>query len=212
MGRPRRRKSNSSQLYWIIGGSIAGVAFFAILIVSVVAFAAKGSKPMAAPTSYTVYNSEEDIFHIELPDGWNVKGGGKKDTLWVNAEKGSAAIKVTESLAGSLMGDIAGAGHSDPNGPDEQLRVSKVHELRQPIIAEEFNGYREGSPVMIRSGFGKTRQSPFTTSTGRGYRATALGAMTQLTVLCTCASKDWEVLQPAFEKVIASLGPGRLNR
>jgi hypothetical protein len=32
--------------------------------------------------------------------------------------------------------------------------------------------------------------------------------MTQITIVCTCSPDDWETLAPAFERVIASLGPG----
>jgi hypothetical protein len=32
--------------------------------------------------------------------------------------------------------------------------------------------------------------------------------MTQFDVICQCPPTDWENLQPAFNRVIASLGPG----
>ncbi|MFL5330607.1 MAG: hypothetical protein ACJ8C4_17025 [Gemmataceae bacterium] len=215
----RRRKkapSQSSRTNWILGGVIGTVVVAAVVVV-VIVFRGPwrvGAAKMIAPADYDIVNSEEDVFHVSMPQGWIIKSGGRKDSTWMTAEKGGAKIKVNESLVGSLLGDISGAGNSDPNGPDENLPVSRVHETKQPIFAEEYGKYREELATMVQSRFGKTRRSAFSGNEGgsrpvRGYRATAMGAMTQITVVCTCSPGDWDVLEPAFAKVITSIGPGQ---
>lgn len=216
--RPRRRKKNrsrkSSNQYLIIGGVVGAIVFLAVLVAAVVVVWARyGSEKVVAPDQFVVYNTPEDAFHVTLPKGWGFKSGGKKDLYWVSAEKGSATIKVYESLIGSLLGDIAGAVQPDPNAPDEALPVSRVHDFKQKLLAEEYSSYKEEPAVTVENQFGKCRRSTFTARGDlgaklRGYRVTALGSLTQVTVVCTCSPKDWDTMEPAFTRVIQSLGPG----
>ena len=220
--RPRRRKKSQSNKsmrnYLILGGAVAAVAVLAVVIVVVaVLWSRFGPEKMAAPEQYVIYNTPEDVFHVSMPKGWGFKYGGRKDLYWVSAEKGSATIKVYESLVGSLMGDIAGAVQPDPNVDDDHLPVSRVHEFKQKILAEEYSNYREEPAVTVQTQFGKTRRSTFTAKAElgqkvRGYRATALGAMTQITVVCTCSPRDWDALEPAFARMIESVGPGKIGK
>jgi hypothetical protein len=220
--RPRRRKKSRSKKsmtrYLIVGGAVGGVALLALVILAVVLLWSRfGPEKMTAPDQYVIYNAPEDVFHVSLPKGWQFQYGGKKNLYWVSAEKGSAKIKAYESLVGSLMGDIAGAVQPDPNVDDELLPVSRVHEFKQKILAEEYSNYREEPAVTVETKYGKVRRSTFTARAElgqkvRGYRATALGALTQITVVCTCSPRDWDALEPGFARVVESVGPGSVSK
>jgi hypothetical protein len=213
--RPRRKKKGRSRSaapnYWLWGGAAFGVLFLG-LIVGVVLLVRLGPEKVAAPAQFSSYSPPEDQFQISLPQGgWKLDSGGKKNIGWVSAAKGSATIKAYESLTGSLLGDIAGAAQGGRNVGDDLLPVSQVHNFKKLSVAEEYTQYKEEAAVTVDSRFGKARRSVFTARDGlrtvRGYRATALGPFTQITVLCTCAPSDWDTLEPAFAKVIASVGP-----
>jgi hypothetical protein len=216
--RPRRRKKNragkSARGYLILGGAVAAVTLLALVITGAFLLRSRfGPEKMTPPEHFVTYDSPEDVFHVSVPKGWKLESGGRKSTYWVSAEKGGATIKVYESLVGSLLGDIAGAGPLGPDVRDELLPVSRVHEVKRRTFAEEYSDYREEPAVTVETKFGKARRSAFTGRAGlggkvRGYRATALGAMTQITVVCTCSPGDWDTLEPAFARAIASIGPG----
>jgi hypothetical protein len=198
----------------VLGGALGAVALIALVVVAAVLLRPRlGPPKVTAPEQYAVYNSPEDVFHVSLPKGWKLESGGRKGQYRVSAERGAATIQVYESLTGSLLGDIAGAGQPDPNVRDEFLPVSRVHEIKQQAVSEEYGDYREEPAVTVETQFGKARRSAFTARAGlggkvRGYRATALGTMTSIGVVCTCPPGDWDTLEPAFARVIASLGPG----
>jgi hypothetical protein len=218
--RPRKkgRSSKSTRRYLILGGAIGAVAVLGLVVGAVVLiWSAVGLMKATAPEHYAVYNSPEDVFHVSLPKGWKLESGGRKDMYWVSAERGFATIKVNESLVGSLLGDIAGAAQPDANVSDDRLPVSRVHEIKQRSVADEYSDYREDPAVTVETQFGKARCSAFTAREVagrkvRGYRATALGTRTQVTVVCTCSPGDWGALEPAFARVIASVGPGTRGR
>lgn len=219
--RPRRRRSKRGSknkklmMLAVIGiGSCVLMAVVGIVAVILV-LTRTGSAKMTTPTAYVAYDSPEEVFHIELPKDWVITyGGAKKNFYWATAEKGGASIKIYESLIGSLIGDIADAGTPDPNVDDERLPVSRVHEFKQKLFAEDYSSFREEPAVTVESKMGKVRKSEFTARAelGRkvkGYRATALGAMTQLTIVCTCSPGDWDVVEPAFARAIESVGRGQ---
>lgn len=216
--RPLRRKKNqagnSGRRYLILGGAVGAVILVSLMIVAGIVLRQRFATPkVTAPEQYAVYNSPEEVFHVSLPKGWTLASGGPKGHYRVTAEKGGATIQVYESLTGSLLGDIAEAGNRDMKVPDELLPISRVHEVKRQTVAEEYRDYREEPAVTVETQFGKTRRSAFTAKAGlggkvRGYRATALGAMTSIAVVCTCPSEDWDTLEPAFARVIAGIGPG----
>ena len=91
--------------------------------------------------------------------------------------------------------------------------VAQVHEMEKEEFAEEIGGCEEQAPLAVKTGLGDARKSEFTTSgtfggTIRGYRVTALSLDRRVRVVCQCSESDWENLQPAFDRVIESLGPG----
>lgn len=210
---PNRRKKKSSNSsttnYLIFGGIGLAVVLLATVAILVIKFAPRRTIEKLTPVEELVNcNSGEDIFHASLPQGWKIESGGIIHYSWVSAERASAKIKAEEGIAGSLIKDIVGQNY-DPNGPDEQLPISRIHEMKQQAFAEEHKNYREEPATTVRNGFGKSRVSAFTTNKVRGYRATSAAGEVQIGIVCTCAPADWDMLQPAFMKVIESAGPGR---
>lgn len=208
----KKKKPKPSNTPLIVGGVVGGVVLLALVVAGVFLLRPRPAPKPTAPQSYAAYDSPDEVFHVSMPGGWKVKSSGLKGTGAIGAENGPANIKLHESLTGSLVGDIAGAA-SDPNAPDEYQPVSKVHEHKKPEVAEEYNGYTEKPATSVATGFGKARRSEFAGKAGlsgqvRGYRVTALGALTQITVVCVCPAGDWDTWEPVFAKVIASIGPG----
>jgi hypothetical protein len=168
-----------------------------------------------APASFASYNAKDGSFACEYPDGWETAGGGKGHQ-WAKFTSGSAEIKVQTNITGSLMGDIAQARNQSAgiDQADEELApVARVHQMEKEGFAEEIGGCEEQAPVVIKTGLGDARRSEFTTSgafggTIRGYRATMLSLDKRVRVVCQCSESDWENLQPAFDRVIVSVGPG----
>lgn len=218
-GRPRRRKKKqadeSRRRYLILGAAAAGgLVLVGLVVVAWVLIKPRFETPKAtAPQQFEVYNSPEEVFHVSLPKGWKVEPSGRKNQFKVTAEKGKATILIYESLTGSLMGDVAESANRGANVPDELLPVARVHDAKKPTVAEDYSNYQEDPAVTVETQYGKARRSTFTAKAGltgkvRGYRATALGVSTSIMVLCTCPPEDWDTLEPAFAKVIASIGPG----
>jgi hypothetical protein len=215
--RKRKKKKKATQTNWtpIILIAAGGGVLFTLVLIGVVVFfiGSRANKEKLTPVAEFVnFDSPEDVFHVDLPKGWPSDGGGKKGITFVSAMRGSASIKVNENIKGSLAGDMAESRRRDGNIPDEELPVSQVHEMKRSIYADEYRGYAEEPAVTIRNGFGKTRRSTFTGKAGftkvKGYRATALGVQTQITVTCVCAETDWDICEPAFARVVDSLGYG----
>lgn len=184
------------------------------MVVLVVLLMRRSPAKLTAPTAFETYNAPEGEFSVQYPADWNWQDGGIKNQRTFVAKKGSAKIEIRQSLAGSLMGDIAGAG-SDPNAPDDRQPVARVHEFKKAGWAEEIGGKYEEQPATTIStkGLGKARRSAFTSSSmfqkKRGYRATVLATMISYDVICMCSEEDWPMMEPAFTKVIQSLGQGR---
>lgn len=218
--RPRRRKKKKPQqgpngklvLYLAIGASAAILLLMGLGILIAVLLTSKSSK-VTAPTEFAMYNAKEDAFHVELPKDWKWEGSGVKHAYWVEAKQGSATIKVAENAVSSIVGDIMGATNNDPNAGDDLQPVSRLHEFKKAQFGQDYGKYEEEPAVSIKTGFGLSRRSAFKgTLAGirkfRGYRVTTLGVMTQVTVVCTCPAGDWDMLEPAFARVIQSVGPG----
>src|SRR5262249_22521250 len=166
----------------------------------------------AAPEAFAAYESPEAVFRVEYPTGWKVSPSGIKGRLAMEVKKSSASISVSESLRGSLIGDIANSA-SRGDESDERSPVAQVHAVKQREIAAEYDRYEESKPVFVNARFGKIARSEFKASKGmglkvHGYRATALAGMTSFDIVCECWEGNWEMLKPAFERAIASLGPG----
>jgi hypothetical protein len=209
--RKKKRKAGAQQL--VILGVASGVGLLVLGgIVLAVVLMPRGKK-MTAPESFVSYSAPEGEFGCLVPADWDLKAAGTQNTRSLTVKKGSASIHIRQSLAGSLLGDIAGAGGGDAKLPDEHLPVSRVHDLKKAGVAEEFRKYEEEpATTVMTKGFGKARRSAFTSSgmagKKRGYRATVLANMISYDIICQCPEADWAMLEPAFAKVIESLGHG----
>ena len=188
----------------LMAGLIGGGVIALVLIVWVVIKIAGGS-PVKPITEWDKYSTEEFEFGFQVPTEWTTKSYGIKGRREVEAKGSGATVTIKENLAGSLIGDIAGAGMQGRPVPDEFLPVSRVHEMRAP---KDESGYQEGQAVTVMTRFGKARQSEYTQGSKRGYRVTVLMSQTALDVYCECRAGDWEVLRPAFDRIIATLGGG----
>jgi hypothetical protein len=176
-----------------------------------------GSGPVAAPTSYSLYNSKAGTFEIEYPDGWTATGGGGRGPEWARFETGPVFIRVSADVAGSLMGDIArSAGGSDFEAMrPEDAPVHSVHLTGIKKAEEDYKGYTEiGNPAELDVRLGPARVSEFTASTTfggglHGYRATILAHDKRVTVFCVCPESDWTTLKPAFDQCLKTLKRGQ---
>lgn len=185
-----------------------------------------GVGDVPAPTTFAKYNAQNGDFAFEYPEGWDTAGYGKQNHV-VEITKGAVAITVKSDLTGSLVGDIIGSGMSvmtggaPPGELDEKQAealedlepVAQVHQLGQKELAEAVSNYSEGKAEKISTSLGEGRKSEFTgkQSLGReirGLRVTVLARDKRVVVICSCPASNWQTLQPAFEKLIASLQSG----
>ncbi len=176
-----------------------------------------GSGPATAPTSFADYNSSVGTFACKYPEGWEMKGGGKRGLEWAKFTSGSSEIRIDAGAAGSLMGDIAkNMGHMDPDSanPEEQP-VQAVHTAGAKDAAKNFSGYKEvGDAQVFEAPLGPARRSEFTASTSfgsgmHGYRATILAHDKSVYITCVCPESDWQTLEPAFDTVLKSVHRGQ---
>ena len=188
-----------------------------------------GQEKAAAPASYTAYTAPDKAFKCLAPAGWETSSSSSQA---VNSgalfRKGSAVIDVTADLQGSLMGDIvrgpavplpdlpggAPPGMASALKEAQKPPVEKLHEMGRKEVAERLSHYEEQPMQTMRTSLGERRYSEFTAGGGmfsgkiHGYRVTILGGERRITVLCHCPEQDWNTLQPAFAKVVGSLGSG----
>lgn len=199
----KKEPSRWPMLSLYIAGGVFGLLMLVLVIWLIVQFG--GGGPPAQPvTNFTKFSTDEQEFGFEYPAGWGLNDYGMKGRREVHIRGvGGASIDIKENLAGSLVGDIAGAGNQGNQPPsDDRLPVSKVHEMRRP------EGAKEEPAVTVETKFGKARQSAYTDGSKRGYRVTVLMHQTALDVFCECRASDWDVLRPAFDRFISSLGRG----
>jgi hypothetical protein len=215
----KKKKNKETQKNWtpylILAGGVGGGLTLLIIIVVIVVIVMRGGKDKLTPiTEYENADSMDEVFHLDVPKGWAWEASGKKNIASVKAKKGSALILANESVLGSIQGDIAGSNQrqEDMNAGDEFQPFSRVHELKKKMYEDEYSSYKEEPPVTVRTGFGKTRRSTFTCTQNfskmKGYRATALGVQTQITVTCLCRESDWNICEAAFAHAIETLGFG----
>jgi hypothetical protein len=179
---------------------------------SAILLSAGCSQSIEAPKSFQKFQAKDGSFSCLAPDGWDISTGGRSDNTygWGKFAKGSAEIKITADVAGSLMADIQRGGNRDENSQEEA--VASVHEMNRKNVAEDFDQYKEKPAKKITNAqLGEGRQGDFTAagsmgSTIRGSRTTLLSNDRRITIICQCPSSQWKTLKPAFTKVIASVG------
>lgn len=183
---------------------VVGVAFAVVIIWTVISLA--GGGPPAQPVAaFAKFNTDGQEWGFDYSRGWQAAGYGLPGKREAEIKGNAATITVKENLAGSLVGDIARASDGGREVDDEFSPVAKVHELRKP---KDSKTYKEEPAVTVMTRFGKARRSAYTDGSRKGYRATVLLNQTALDVFCDCRASDWDVLRPAFERSIESLGAG----
>lgn len=167
------------------------------------------------PQEFEVFSVDEGFsFSIEYPKGWTLESGGgsggKQD--WVKITHGSIVIDFRTSTAGAA---IAGYGVQNPNQQASELEpVHEVHRFFKEHLQAEDSSYEEEDPDFVRTGFGSSRLSVFTSGGffGKrfGYRLTALGSNDQWTGNAYCSSqRKFDQYRDLLRKVMLSVGPGK---
>lgn len=182
------------------GGALVILALFIWVLTKVLS----GPPPAQPVTEWDKYSTEGNEFGFEYPANWKLRDYGNKDRKEVYVTHGPASITVKENIAGSVMGDIAGAG-ARGEVSDDQLPVARVHEARKP---KESKSYQEEQAFTVETRQGKARCSAYKDGSKRGYRATVLLHQTALDIFCECRASDWDTLSPAFDRMIKSIGRG----
>jgi hypothetical protein len=203
-GKKKEEKPRGLMIAAIAGIAVAVLLLLALPIWALVAYSGSGGvKPV---TEWDTYSTEENEFGFDYPKGWRTKSYGIRGKREVEVKNAGALITAKENITGSLIGDIAGAGRGALVEDDERSPVAAAHAMRAP---KDLPNYQEGKAVTVTSRFGKVRKSPYKDGSKKGYRVTVLMGQTALDVFCECRAGDWDTLQPAFDRVIESLGPGR---
>ncbi len=188
-------------------------------VLSVLLVVASGCGQKAVvPSSYEPYNCKDGNFKIEYPAGWKAESFGKGSYASAKFTSGNAVIAVDTSLASGLMGGLANGGMVkmvDPNAPAEIPPVVAVHQMEKETF-ETDEGAKESEPVMVQTGLGDAQKAEFKGAGAfggetRGYRVTALSRDYRIRVICKCPAAEWDAMRPAFDKVVLTLGAGRVE-
>ena len=201
----KKKRQTSSPWLKIVGYGASGVVGLGVvaLIIWGIVKVSGGGPPAQPVTAWDKFSTEELGFAFEYPKHWGAKDSGIKPRRQVVMKGSSATITVSENMLGSVVGDISGAGAGGQPISDDQLPVARVHDLRRP---KDSPSYKEEPAATVPTQFGKARRSAYTDGSRRGYRATVLMNQSALDIFCECRASDWEVLRPAFEHMIESLG------
>jgi hypothetical protein len=200
--------------------------FSIVAVMAAVALMWGCSGHVPAPTSFDTFNAKDGTVQCKYPAGWEQNGGGGRKFYSCAFQKGGAEIRILADIAGSAVGDIAGARNrmagldSGTSGIDKELAeelapVAQVHEkMTIPQASEDLGELTVKATETIRTGFGDTRRSEFACSSTfgaerHGYLVTALGLNHRIRVICTCPESNWATLKPAFDDVINSLAKGQ---
>jgi hypothetical protein len=172
---------------------------------------------LTTPTAFETWNAKDGTFAIEYPADWKADGGGKQGIQWAEFNKGSNVITVDTSMTTSLIGDISGAGRVDTEEiPEELAPAAKTHEfMKDMAVGDKFSNYKEQDAIKIMPPVGEGRKSVFTASKGlgqkvKGYRATIPQSDKGLIIFCYGPEKNWDKLQPAFDRILDSVQRGQL--
>lgn len=218
---------NGQPKAWLLGG--LGVLFVGALIAIFFLRASKPA-PIAAPAAFAPYKAADGSFACLGPKGWQRQGGASGAIrAGVLFQQDAAKIDVSSDLAGSLMGDIARASNAQTENmaglvpenmaaslPKTKPPVEQLHASAGRTMAKRLPGFEEQPMRPFRCQLGEARYSEWTADDNgflrkgklHGYRVTILNNDRRVTVLCQCPDGDWKTLQPAFQRVIASLAPG----
>jgi hypothetical protein len=160
------------------------------------------------------YGPGDGAFRLRYPPGWTATTGARPDNTysWTKFVKGSATIKVSADVTGSLISGSDFHQGTDDAGT-ESAPVHQAHLAGARSASEDFKEFAESDPAVFPgSGLGDGRIAEFTAAGGglfggklRGYRITLLTNDRRVTILCWCPEGDFAKLQPTFLAVARSL-------
>ena len=206
------QKTSSSGPALYAGLGIAAIVIFGLI------FGLHSMKPVAvnAPTSYTTYTSLDNTFSCDQPAGWDHHETGAPGGVLstVSFIKGKVRFKVISDAEGSLLSE--GTNSANANLPVElQIpAVQKLHERDKHQLADNIPGYTEEKPTIFNSKVGDSRASEWIDSEDKsgsrlhGYRITMLDKDREITVICSSPERNWAVMKPVFQHLVASIIPG----
>ena len=200
-----------------------GLGVAVVLLVALI-FGLRALKPamVAAPSSYKTYTAIDNTFSCDQPAGWTMHetGATNGNLSTVTFSQSHVRVRVISDATGSVMGDIAAASNNSSSGmetppgmpppPPPKPAVEQLHERDKAQLSADLPGYQEGDMQRLDSRVGDSRFSEWTADDGKlhGYRATLLGREREITVICIAPEKNWTVLQPAFQRILASVVAG----
>ena len=203
-----------------------GLALAALVLVALI-FVVRALRPVtvAAPTAYKTYTAIDNSFSCDQPAGWTMHETGATEGVLstVTFEKAHVRVRVISDSIGSLMGDVTTANNNAaesiplppgmPPPPPPPPAVEKLHEMDKSQLADSLPGYQEGRMQTLATRVGDSRLSEWTADGGKmhGYRVTMLGNQREFTVICLAPQRNWAILQPTFQRMIASVVPGSGN-
>ena len=222
------KKKESISPVAVIAGSVLSVCLIGGLVFLLKDKISLPGGKMEPPKELAWYSNEDAVFSMQFPKDWEVEGGGGVGgkPLWARAKKGSVTISIRDSLSGSAIGDIAGAGgggdhYIDENGkvveiPDEEKAISKIHDFNRLKAEEKYKNYEERNARMLDTSMGEARVADFTSSdifgTYGGMRATYRTPKYQLTLYCVCNESEYRDMQGVFNKIAMSVRGKRASK
>ncbi len=202
--------------------AVSGTSLYAVLgvvVVGIVAltFALHNLKPklVPAPAAYKPYTALDGSFVCDRPVGWKTKEagmpGGSRAMVSFSSDK--VLVRV-EADATKMM--IANATETNPlaSTPFAKIvpMVQKMHDQDMQQWVDALPNYKEKPAEPYQSKFGDARVSEWTASKGNiklhGYRVTMAGTDRAVSVFCLTPERNWKILEPAFQRIITSVGPG----
>jgi hypothetical protein len=232
--RPEIRLDTSSNP-WPLAGGLITLCLAVLLGGGAFVFAHSSPEKVTAPTTFSTFQANDKSFQCEYPSDWHKRSGESQAIAsMASFERGNARIEVTADLAGSLMGDMPAPGAGLPDlsqvpgagslpglsglKMDTRPAVERLHEAdkketKLEVEASGFSEYDEDAPQKFECRMGDARSSTFHAKGGfltgnlKGIRATIMGPERAVKVICRAPEKDWDMLQPAFQRVLKSIAP-----
>ena len=199
----------------------AGVGVVALLLIGVGSFVGYqlvvGGKPVVAPETLVRFEHDKGAFAIDYPEGWTSNGGaggtgGVRASAVFEGPEGKMTVR--EGQGASSVADIAGAGGGESyvigEQDDSESPEQAAHDWLGKMAPDNYSGYSEQAARTIETKSGISRASDFSATSLfgggiRGIRATVKIGNDVFAITCETSAKDFAVMQPVFEKMIASV-------
>ena len=87
--------------------------------------------------------------------------------------------------------------------------TAMLHGIEKKRVARDFDEYEEPLPGRrVPAAMGDCFFSEFEATGIRGCRATVIGGMCRIRIVCSCPEGQYDELKPAFDRVIQSIDYG----